>query len=316
MDERPQEGGGGNGAGGASCPADGIGYTGETEFVGQGPKAAPLRGTVGCIDANNATGAPLTVEGQVANIIYGPMENGFSSQQFSCLGETTIPGGIDSLTAESMVAAHCGSSVSEVSVLDACGGHARPYHYHERMSCLYTAAPTTGHSTRLATMLDGRGLYGKFVATDTLPADLDACGGRTGVTPDSNGEPVYYYMVQDRPPFTVGCFGPVTSVEQCRSLYPDSCGNGDEITVTTDNYGSFRYDPDCPCYEPTAGYITNIPAGETTPNGTLTSLSTPTEQATPVLAPGGTNKAGLSDGMSLMTTAMLTVLSILLALSI
>eukprot|EP00959_Pyramimonas_sp_CCMP1952_P330064 6910809-Pyramimonas_sp.AAC.1 len=66
------------------------------------------------------------------------------------------------------------------------------------MTCLYAGNPATGHSTRIATMMDGHGLYGKFVATGTLPTDLDACGGRTGVTPDSDGKEVYYYMVQVR----------------------------------------------------------------------------------------------------------------------
>ena len=65
--------------------------------------------------------------------------------------------------------------------------------------------------------------------------DLDACSGRYGVTPDSNGEVVYYYMVTDAAPFTVGCFGPnddgsVVTVEQCRALYR-TCGNGDETEV-------------------------------------------------------------------------------------
>eukprot|EP00959_Pyramimonas_sp_CCMP1952_P049933 1043582-Pyramimonas_sp.AAC.1 len=116
-------------------------------YVGQGPKAAPLRGTIGCIDANAATGAPLTVENQsvisvhthskgyterdmsrvvrrqlgwfvaqVASIVFGPMEAGFSSRQFACLGEITIPGGIDTLTAENMVAAHCSSTVGQVNL--------------------------------------------------------------------------------------------------------------------------------------------------------------------------------------------------------
>lgn len=48
---------------------------------------------------------------------------------------------------------------------------------------------------------------------------------------DSNGDAVYYYMVQDQPPFTVGCFGPVSSVEDCRKLY-SSCGDGDDILVS------------------------------------------------------------------------------------
>ena len=54
------------------------------------------------------------------------------------------------------------------------------------------------------------------------PADI--CNGRFGVTPDSNGEEVYYYVVTHEAPFTAGCFGGahgVATLEECRSLYSD-----------------------------------------------------------------------------------------------
>jgi hypothetical protein len=182
--------------------------------------------------------------------IYGPFEAGFTAAQtqqfFGCNPGVAIKGGIDTLTAEQMVQHQC-NLPSTTTVLDACGGHAIPYHYHERMACLYTSDLKTGHSTRIATMNDGRGLYGKYVGVNTLPTDLDACGGRTGITPDSNGLAVYYYMVQDRAPFTVGCFGPVTSVAACKALYP-TCSDGGEIEITT-REGIRKYDPDCPCYD-------------------------------------------------------------------
>ena len=60
---------------------------------------------------------------------------------------------------------------------------------------------------------------------------------------------VYYYMVQERAPFTVGCFGPVSSLAECKALYP-TCDDG-EITITT-REGTRKYDPDCPCSEVTA----------------------------------------------------------------
>ena len=183
----------------------------------------------------------------------GPFEAGFTAAQtqqfFGCNPGVVIQSGIDTLTAEQMVQYQC-NLPSTTTVLDACGGHAIPYHYHERMTCLYTSDPTTGHSTRIATMNDGRGLYGKYVGVNTLPTDLDACGGRTGITPDSNGVAVYYYMVQDRAPFTVGCFGPVSSVAACKALYP-TCSDGGEIEITT-REGTRKYDPDCPCSEVTA----------------------------------------------------------------
>ena len=57
---------------------------------------------------------------------------------------------------------------------------------------------------------------------------------------------VYYYMVQDFAPFTVGCFGPVKSVDDCRALYP-TCNDGDEILLKTAD-GTRWYDRDCPCF--------------------------------------------------------------------
>ena len=53
----------------------------------------------------------------------------------------------------------------------------------------------------------GGGIYGKFIGGGALPTDLNACGGRVGVTPDSGGAAVYYYPITDYAPFTVGCFG-------------------------------------------------------------------------------------------------------------
>jgi hypothetical protein len=213
-----------------------------TDYTTGGPHAAPLRGTIATIDN------PISDD---KKLIYGPFEAGFSNEMLSkmmgCSDESVaVQGGIDTLTAEGIVQHSCGLS-ADTKLLDACGGHAVPYHYHERMTCLYDSDPTTGHSTRIGTALDGNGIYGKYVATGQLPTDLDACGGRRGVTPDSGGQEVYYYMVQDKAPFTIGCFGPVESVEQCRSLYA-TCGDADPITITTAQ-GNLEYDLDCPCFD-------------------------------------------------------------------
>lgn len=64
--------------------------------------------------------------------------------------------------------------------------------------------------------------------------------------------------MQDKPPFTVGCWGPVSSIAECRALY-STCGDGDTMSVTTSD-GTRDYDPDCPCFEPSIGPggVTNI----------------------------------------------------------
>ena len=128
----------------------------------------------------------------------------------SCLGNFVLPGGVDTQTAEAVMANVC--SVTDLGLLDYCGGHANPYHYHQSMSCLYTPDSVTGHSTRIGTAGDGNGIYGAFVDGGLVPTDLDACGGRYGITPDSNGQRVYYYVMQESAPFTLACFGPGTLV--------------------------------------------------------------------------------------------------------
>jgi hypothetical protein len=247
------------------------------------PRAAPLRGKIGTVDKPIASDRTQ---------IYGPFEAGFTAAQtqqfFGCNPGVAIQGGIDTLTAEQMVQYQC-NIPSTTTVLDACGGHAIPYHYHERMTCLYTSDPITGHSTRIATMNDGRGLYGKYVGVNTLPTDLDACGGRTGITPDSNLLAVYYYMVQDRAPFTVGCFGPVSSVAACKELYP-TCSDGGEIEITT-REGTRKYDPDCPCYDVSSSSAPSssissppsvtTPASATPPPATVAILSATEKAAAP-----------------------------------
>lgn len=153
---------------------------------GQGqPAAAPLRGPVGIVDGRDDK-----------YHIYGPMEAGFSwvrlQQSFGCGELESAPGGallaaqgiaagIDTRTAGDMIKYLC---ETDASLLDGCGGHGNPYHYHEDMSCLYRSNETTGHSSRIGTALDGNGIYGKYIGFGgQLPTDLDACGGRYGITP-------------------------------------------------------------------------------------------------------------------------------------
>lgn len=126
--------------------------------------------------------------------------------------------------------------------------------YHERMSCMYEADPATGHSTRIGTAADGNGIYGHNIAGGCEPTDLDWCGGRTGVTPDSNGQEVYYYVVSNRAPFTLACFGPINSEAECRALYPECDGVGVSFTTA---HGTDTYDLDCPCFDPQTG--SNMP---------------------------------------------------------
>lgn len=234
------------------------------------PCPAALLNDVG-LTTVSGTDARSGVTLQVGENIFGPFEAGFGSSQDFILerlgcsrgSDGHVAGGIDTYTAEQMVAQQCSVSLPRtegnnyISLLDECGGHTKEYHFHERLSCLYSSEPASGHSTQVGRGNDGRLLYGKWEDFDksVLPL-LDACGGHFGVTPDSAGEIVYHYHVQEFPPFTFGCYGPIetsssvykmVTVSECRALY-DECGNGDVVTLTLP-LGNQQYDPWCPCYD-------------------------------------------------------------------
>ena len=148
------------------------------------PCAAPLFGdvaltTVAGTDARTGRTVP------VGENIYGPFEAGFSDQQDNILAglgcnpgsKGHVPGGIDTWTAEQMVAHQCGVTLpriegnSYISLIDECGGHTQAYHFHERLKCLYDGE-AAGHSTKIGEAVDGAKtpIYGKYEATNVLPS--------------------------------------------------------------------------------------------------------------------------------------------------
>mmetsp|Transcript_44489 Transcript_44489/g.100534 ORF Transcript_44489/g.100534 Transcript_44489/m.100534 type:complete len:387 (-) Transcript_44489:105-1265(-) len=264
------------GPGGPGATATGE-STGQTYTCSAPPCAASLLGKVGLTTATG-TDSRSGITFAVDEDIYGPFEAGFSSQQdgilegLGCnpgsLGH--VAGGIDTYTAEQMVAQQCSITLPRVennqyvSLLDECGGHTRDYHFHEKLSCLYSMSG--GHSAQVGKASDDQYIYGKWedYSSSTLPL-LDACGGHFGVTPDSGSAVVYHYHVQDNPPFTLGCFGPkqnndgtfaLVTVAECRALY-SGCGNGDTVTVTLPS-GAVQYDPWCPCYDGGGSNVGNV----------------------------------------------------------
>jgi hypothetical protein len=88
-----------------------------THFRGVFAQAAPRRGQAGT--ANDG------------NLIFGPLEAGFTVDQITRLFATagpcatpgfSAPGGLDTLIAEEAIEYACGFNTS---ILDACGGHAK-----------------------------------------------------------------------------------------------------------------------------------------------------------------------------------------------
>jgi len=204
-----------------------------------GPAASALRGRVG-----------LTISGAVN--IYGPMEAGFTSGQV-CSGGT-CPAGADLAVCALKLEKEC-SSLNWYMFPDDCGGHANPYHHHNSLACDYNNTNSTSHSQLVGIALDGRGIYGKWESSGATPTDLDACNGHYGDVPAySDTEKsyvaatnVYHYHITDAAPFTIGCFGPVTSLSACKSLYSSTCGSGYYCMNTVK--GKINYDTDCPCYQ-------------------------------------------------------------------
>jgi hypothetical protein len=128
------------------------------------------------------------------------------------------------------------------------------------------------------------------------------------VTPDSNGASVYHYHVQDRPPFTIGCFGPaadggLVSVAECRGLYPSDCGDGDEVQVTT-HAGTVAYDPWCPCWDTSGSNVPGAAGGGATPTPTPVPIPAPTP--TPAGSVGAPNSTAMPGGVGNITGTYLT----------
>ena len=64
---------------------------------------------------------------------------------------------------------------------------------------------------------------------------LDACNGHYGTVPANEtlgieSTCVYHYHLTDGVPYTLGCYGPVNSVEECKALYLDD-GSGDDVSA-------------------------------------------------------------------------------------
>jgi len=278
------------GCSGPACSAGAgnkeTGAGGKTKAVTKTPAAAALLGDVATTTVvGKCAKCPFAKSGvfPVGENIYGPYEAGFTEKQdfilagLGCGGSPEgslgrLDGGIDTALAEKMVEHQCNvtlprtdSNGNYISLLDECGGHTKEYHFHERLGCLYETKAGSTHSTQVGKGSDGKGLYGKWEDySKSLLPKLDACGGHFGTTPDSAGKKIYHYHIQDKPPFTIGCYGPDTdadgnmklvSLATCRKLYSTvkakdgsvACGSGQQKVTTKD--GTIDYDNWCPCYD-------------------------------------------------------------------
>ncbi len=82
---------------------------------------------------------------------------------------------------------------SEAKTFDRCDAHPAPpgnYHYHSEPYAI-----TDDDDSFVGVMRDGSPIYGRRDPDHSVPADLDANGGHTGVTVDSPSTAVYHYHV-------------------------------------------------------------------------------------------------------------------------
>ena len=126
-------------------------------------------------------------------------------------------------------------------------------HYHNDNACDYDHS-LKQHSVLIGIALDGHGIYGLYESYNetseeqVTPDDLDACNGHTHGVPanatygvdeaavyarrPASAKPprlflrraAQHYHTTSWAPYTVGCFGPVDSVDECKGLY-----RGDEV---------------------------------------------------------------------------------------
>ena len=187
--------------------------------------------------------------------VYSPYEDGFWSGQL-CDG-VGAHGGMDILVLDYYMTEQCPNHVITQSemLLDDCGAHAIPYHYHEDLVCAYDHT-NPNHSPLIAIALTGQGVYGKFENGLQPPTDLDECNGHWGPVPASDelgtdgSEWVYHYHTTDVFPFTLGCFGPLQDTS-CTELNEEACVEWDpvelEIMTESNLTETIEYRYWCPC---------------------------------------------------------------------
>ncbi|CAJ1426527.1 unnamed protein product [Effrenium voratum] len=299
------------------------------------PCAAPLLGDVGC---STVAGVESYNHGQVKKgdsipsdaHIFGPFEAGFGEQQknnilgWGCTDPTVVydnEGGKDLTIAEAAVAKACSiqfpriEGESYIGIVGPCGGHTGDYHFHRGFGCLYEESG--GHSSKVG-VVAAYNLYGKWedYANNLLPL-LDACGAHFGPTPDSSGN-VYHYHVQDKAPFTVGCYGPSASnqlvtVAECRALYPKCDNDGGAGTAIQTNEGTVTYDKFCPCWDAAGSNmginLVELPALSTSDisypagsGGSGINSAVATDTATTTQGSGGSNSAATTTAAATGTT--------------
>ena len=100
-----------------------------------------------------------------------------------------------------------------VSFLDACNGHTLAdgtnYHYHGVPVCITQGLDVDdAHSVMIGVLEDGFPVYGNHGEGGAIVtnADLDACSGHVGATPEFPDGIYHYHLTADEAPYMVDCY--------------------------------------------------------------------------------------------------------------
>jgi hypothetical protein len=103
--------------------------------------------------------------------------------------------------------------IGNATFLDTCSGHAlqsgSSYHYHGVPYCITDKVDIEGkHSTMIGFLRDGFPVYGNKNegGTKVINADLDACSGHFGPTPEFPDGIYHYHLTDDKAPYSIDCY--------------------------------------------------------------------------------------------------------------
>jgi hypothetical protein len=110
------------------------------------------------------------------------------------------------------------------SFVDECNGHplqnGSNYHYHGVPKCITAVVDVAGeHSHIIGVLRDGFPVYGNLGENGVAVtnADLDACSGHVGPTPEFSDGIYHYHLTEDEAPYSVDCY---------KGVVDDSTGDG------------------------------------------------------------------------------------------
>lgn len=112
--------------------------------------------------------------------------------------------------------------------VDECNGHplgdGTTYHYHGLPLCLAAEVDQPGsHSTMIGVLQDGFPVYADQGegGEPMVNADLDACGGHFGPTPEFPDGIYHYHLTADEAPYSIDCYHGEVAATAMRGGPPD-----------------------------------------------------------------------------------------------